>query len=369
MSFLWYRDIPIWVAACGTAAIALIALVTLRPVIENLELRDRNLELAEDSRGLQERIKTTQATQRELNVDLRILNRQRDAASEEIKHLRQRQDSLLNTLTLISDNISKQAAREGDLRTRLDQLEDEGRQLRTKRDQLEARNSQLQRERAEIQHKLTRAEKEFERVDQELKNTYRLNRRFILEQIQTKVTDSVPIRGEGKYTDYLIEIRRALGIWSWVLPGPHVEGGKAGMVWGASGSRVPKNGKQLIAAQFGSQMFKLLPEAEQPRFQDAIRNFMDKNKEVFSANLDPDFALDERLWYSQRLVKTTKGSKYFDESTPEPVKVAKGEVKARELAYEEAKSAVEKDIARMHAARIALHEAMDHMVVQLTGSD
>ena len=43
--FAWYRDIPTWIAALGTLALAVIALFTLGPVIENLELRDKNLKL------------------------------------------------------------------------------------------------------------------------------------------------------------------------------------------------------------------------------------------------------------------------------------------------------------------------------------
>ena len=385
MPFLWYRDIPVWGAGVGTAALAVIALTTLGPLIENLELRDRNLELAGENRQLQERIKASQKKEHEAKAELRILNRQREAASqeieelnrkretasEEIKHLQGRQDRLLDTLEQISGNISEQTARVGKLRTRLDQLENEARQLRTTRNKLEARNKQLEGERVEVQDRLRRAEKELGRVDEELKNTYRVNRRYILEQIATKVTESVAIRGEGSYDDYIIEVDRELTHLVWFFAWAEItrerETPEVPMPgFQPSGTRGPKNGRQLVLLEFGSQIFRLLPEAQKPRFQDAIRGFMDKNSDIFSANLVPNVQLYQEFYTTRRRVQRIKGSKYFDESVSKPEEVPKHEIEARELAYEKAKSAIETDVARFHSARIALHEAMERMVVGLT---
>lgn len=94
MPFEAHRDIPIWLAAGGTITLALIALFTLRPVVENLKLRDHNLELSEKNRQLQQKIETSQGRERGLNIELEILDRQREAATEEIKNLnRQREAS------------------------------------------------------------------------------------------------------------------------------------------------------------------------------------------------------------------------------------------------------------------------------------
>jgi len=87
------------------------------------------------------------------------------------------------------------------------------------------------------------------------------------------------------------------------------------------------------------------------------------------------------------IVFSTEGSKYFKKridqiqdwgfsfeiwqkllGTPLRVeKVSPEEIRNREHAYEKAKAAYDNEISRVHSARQALHEALDRMVLELTG--
>ena len=50
--FIWSKELPTWGAAVGTIAIAGVAFVTLNPIIENLEIRERNRELTIENKAL-----------------------------------------------------------------------------------------------------------------------------------------------------------------------------------------------------------------------------------------------------------------------------------------------------------------------------
>jgi hypothetical protein len=361
--FVWFRDLPSWFAAIGAVGLFVIAFVTLGPVIENLQLRERNLELTEKNKQLGEKIRASQDSQRQMNEESELLKREIDARTKRVESLEEREKMLVRALTQITGNISEQVARERKLTRRIDQLGSETKELQTKKNELENKNSRLERERARLEDQLKRAEEELDRVGGELKNTWRVNRRYILEQIATKVTDSFPIRGEGRWEDYIpegrllsyITLKGSMALRELEPPEAYFR------------TKEPPNGRQLVLAEFGSQVFRLLPEVQKPRFQDAIRGFMNKHSEVFSASLIADSRLRSEFFSAWNLVKRTKGSKYFNEAWPlKPDKVSRGEIRDRESAHEEAKSAHQKDIAKIHSARIDLHEKMESMVVQLT---
>lgn len=73
MKFIWFRDIPTWVAAFGTALIAFIAIITLGPIIENLELREKNIELRDSNRNLKQLINENKSIELQLYKELNDL--------------------------------------------------------------------------------------------------------------------------------------------------------------------------------------------------------------------------------------------------------------------------------------------------------
>ncbi len=80
--FLWWQgNAPSWLAAVGTLAVAYIAFVTLGPVIENLEIRDRNRELTTTNKELKSKITDTELALNRATTDLASVNSRVEAAT------------------------------------------------------------------------------------------------------------------------------------------------------------------------------------------------------------------------------------------------------------------------------------------------
>jgi predicted nucleic acid-binding Zn-ribbon protein len=359
--FLWYRDLPSWFAGAGTIAIAIIAISTLGPVIENLDLRDRNLELRESNRKLQQEMNDSKSEKRQLKRSLEHLKIQIKDAKKQETQLNKRQNDLLQALIKISGNVSAQVDREGKLSERLKSLQTEAQNLEIKKTQLETENRHLLQERSKFQDKHQRAQNELTRISDELQSTYRLNRRFILEQMKTKVVHAVPVTEKYQSSIYF---KYYTPVFKWFAMGR---------------KSVPtkdlqdqlETGRKILFEEFGSQVFKLLPEDRRLMFEDAIQKFIDKHNKVFSEILFGDSDLLSRLSDARRVASTTKGSKYFNKDAVrmyggKPESVSQHKIETRESAYEKAKLAYEKEVAKVHSTRRALHDAMDRMVAELT---
>lgn len=193
----------------------------------------------------------------------------------------------------------------------------------------------------------------------------RANRRYILEQIATKVNESVPVfKKEENEQSYADSRMVSLALWRWQFHELYE-------LPSAYSTQVHKTGRELVTGELDSQIFRLLREAERGPFRNAIREFMHGNDEIFSTCLFPDIAVHKKFRNAEDLVQRTKGSKYFEEiytklRSRKPDRVSKDEIKVRESAYEEAKSAFEHELKTVNSARIALHNAMERMVAELT---
>jgi len=172
--FIWFRDVPAWMAALGTSLLALIAFFTIGPVIENLHLRERNLTLTQKNEELADIIQATEMTKDRLSKEVELLNEQIIVKGDQILHAEERQDILLSSLTQLSGNISEQVQRE--------------RNLTSRNDQLIAEIDKLKVRRFEVEQVLKQYEFDITRIERELKETWKANRHFILEQIDTRIT-------------------------------------------------------------------------------------------------------------------------------------------------------------------------------------
>ena len=364
----WKGDLPSWLAGTGTIAIAVVGLLTLPPLIENLALRDRNLELSESNKKLQREIAITQSERIQLQRDLDYLQTQiRDgkaqqaALQEHLANLQVHQRDLLQVIVKMSANVNVQTERELELRDRLKTLESQVKTLEIKRDDLEIKNRRLVGERSEIEDKLQVAQKELTRISNELQSTYRINRRFILQQIKTKTVNIFPLELEIPSPIPLASVRSMVR-WEidvLLLKMRHPD---------TLSTKEPSTGEKAVVEEFDSQVFNLLPDSSRLLFKDAIQKFMDGNKEIFSTNLTLDRKVVLAFFKARDSVSKTVGSEYYGENLAfdKSERVSQDETKAREFAYEKAIVALESERTRVLSARRKLHEVMDRMVVELT---
>ena len=194
--FVWFRDVPIWLAAVGTVGLLIVAVVTLRPVIENLELRERNRELVVDNRLLETQIESSKQTQRQLDAELQILGRRVEVDGADVARLEKREDKLVDALTRITGNISDQVARERALAARQEQLQEQVAELETTKADLVIEKRRLEAARVASKAKLKAGKAELERRGAELNTALGASRRYILGQITTKIRAATPMLGK-----------------------------------------------------------------------------------------------------------------------------------------------------------------------------
>lgn len=367
--FLWFRDLPIWggvLGGLGTIALAIIAFHTLGPVVENFQLRDHNSELRKSNKKLQKTIEGSKLEKRQLTGSLEHLKIQIKDAKEQGKNLQKHQNDLMKAIIKISGNVSTQVERERKLTERLEKLQTERQNLQTTKARLKTEKSRLTQERSEIQGKLRQAQGELGRIGEELKNTYQINRRFILQQIKTKILNSYPEIKQDDFPSSFDHPVSPLRPFSFnKIKGAYFIGD------------IPVTGKEFVIKEFDSQVFLLLPETYRILLQDAIRKFIDKNKNNFSEDIAGSFKIQVEYYSKKMMLESTKGSTLFKKEFLDedyrmvygllfgPKSVSRAELKVRESKYQKAKSAYTKEIKRIIAARKALNDAMDRMIVEV----
>ena len=151
--FIWYRDIPIWIAAIATGVIAYYAIYSFSPLMENLDLRIRNRELTENNKNLEQGIEGIKREKIDLTSEINLLNKQRKAEEKifnnlnnENQKLSTRTDKLLNSLTELSGNLGDMFERQRKLDKRNEKLEAETQKLTEKRNKLKIWSDELNRQ-------------------------------------------------------------------------------------------------------------------------------------------------------------------------------------------------------------------------------
>ncbi len=331
--FIWYRDIPIWIAAIASGVIAYYAIYSFSPLVENLDLRNRNRELTENNKNLEQGIEGIRREKINLTSEINLLDKRikteekiLNNLNNENQKLNTRNDKLTKSLTELSGNLGDMFERQRKLDKRNEKLEAETQKLIEKRSKLQIRSDKLNRQLTKMNAKLNDANIELKRIKNERDGMWRLNRRYILEQIKTKVIAITTIHDMKSvfgaywpteyYRDYWGARVEFAGDWGHSLT-PNIDKLKAG--------------KELILSQLDSQIFNLLLETHRIEFQDKIRSFVKKHNKILSQNIKENRKIFNLHIISSDIVFRTYGSKYYHKGTKNKEKVSKQEIKKEKM--------------------------------------
>lgn len=384
-----FRDIPIWLSGVGTIAIAAIGFYTLAPVIENLELRERNRELTITNKDLQANIENSKRVQERLNSEIQFLTSNAKTLREEAEKLSKRQDQLTQALTQISGNIGQQVTRERDLTTNIEKLRSQTRELESNRNQLELENKKLQFATQEIERRLKISEAEQKRVASALAETFRRNRRFILTEIVTKAKiQTPPIKDSmlSRLPEKLPEIAvLAFGKFDVPFAGWHTyeETTKRlpafGSVFGpfeeglfAEALPISKelglNGRQILNELLETKTFEILDDERRKAYKQEILKYLENNLKKLELPLRQDGKFTPRLWTAIAKVAITKGSRYVGgalKSKNTEEEVPENEVTKRDEELKNAQDDYNRHLKIIKANRELLYEFLDSMLREL----
>ncbi|MFC1509189.1 hypothetical protein ACFL60_05835 [Candidatus Omnitrophota bacterium] len=335
--FIWQHDLPAWFAAIGTVALALIAILTLAPVIENLELQERNVELEESIRQHTADLDSTRAEHTKIKKELEELNHSNAIAKRNLEKLQQNSNTLFDLLSTLADNTKEQRAR----------LKEYDERMRD----MDAKLKELEQERAEVERKLKDTEDELNRNKQEYEEALIYSRHFILMQITTKVKEEIREVSiddiEEFIDDYSIEkkgilsnIKKGLSKFAFYIRNKELA--------------LASYGKTHVLSQFDSQVFNLLPEKNRIEFKDEIRDYISNEKDIFSKALKVGKEPFDNYMNACLLLKNEEAA------------LTEKELSMRESKYEEAKTAFYHAIAQFNDDRQSLFDALDEMAKHLS---
>ncbi len=305
--FNFWHDLPMWVGMVVSIILLAYAYRSFAPINENFELRERNRELSEIKRNLEENISKNQKIIQQFDTDLIILKKNIKFSEDHIKKLEKntdrassRQDKMMEALVEISKNIEQELSREQDLSNRNQMLQSENSKLLKKRYELEGRNSALSQNLKITSTKLKRAEEELIQSRRELEISYRFTRLFILDQIYKRFTT------------------RLGSSWEWLFPpisylaAPiHIDDLSLEFHGPLSKDiisdneirpyKLPKTGKQLIMNELEAQYFSTLPLKQRLKLREDILNFVKIHKDIFIDTFIIDNNISKQ--YSTKLYK------------------------------------------------------------------
>lgn len=201
-------------------------------------------------------------------------------SKEKEKGIQKRHDNLLQAMVKNCGNINKQLDRERLQNERLATLQKEIREINNKRSELEVERATLSNKNTVIKNSLDSARYELANISSELKGTYRVNCRFILDQFATKVANVTINRStmsEYFWREAVVNMVEAVPLSAKILPKPESYFSKEPQEY--------RTGKEFILSEFNSQIFMLLLEIQRIKLQDEIRLFIKKNYSVFSDSI------------------------------------------------------------------------------------
>lgn len=366
----WYVWLPGWIAGFGTVALAIFAFFTLDPIIENLQIKKQNKQLAEeakklvDQRDSQERqLMVTKANQEAAEARLTgieglmvDLNDQVQQKQEDLKRAEERREKA-------EQRREKADARLGTLLDQLDKREKERRKLETANTRLAGENERSKQQLETVNKRITGLQTTLSRAQEELDEAYRAQRFYILETIVTKVkaktepeaiTPIIMMGFKGKKISYDLSASDIIsGIFDTIIE--------------------PKQqitGRDYIEELMTLREFNLLREKQRREFKTEIRQFMDSFANTFNAPLRLKPGLLNRVNNAKLfLLRLNTAKKKEDPIEIEPSKPSRipteEDIKLAKESLEKIKKERSQGIESMKFARLELHKALDLMLSTL----
>ncbi len=316
-SFSWLRDLPSWGSCVGTLAIAVIGIVTIRPIIENLDLREQNRKLFYKNEKLKEEEKTMESDLRNSKEALRNLEGKIERSSKANERLYTTGKDLAAALVIISSNINRQAQREKDLSSQISPLMARISGLENERSIFVEKNRKFKLQELQQVKKLDRFKSQLKITEGKIKGAKREIRRFILETIvesTAKYTQEFSIPYKAQFPE-----NSGFGFISGMNPEDFHVGLRAESIseeWSPltdnsdKDKRDNKTGKDLIYKSFELKILNLLNDDERKRLVSEVVRFVNKHKDIFSAKLFVDDEIVRKLEALILVIGKMSNSKY-----------------------------------------------------------
>ena len=362
----WKTSFPLWgsftaalVAAGATVALALFAWLTLDPVVDNLKLRQENVDLSLELRTNRFEVAKTKEELTRVSRDLKdrrnllkIARQDLKGAREDLSGTRAVNKELSLTARKLAEGVTKQQEIQNRLSERNLKLERQTEELTAERARLKTENVQLGSVLKGIKSQLESARKELE-------INRRAQRAYILETLVTKVKSQISPIGTR-----VIHFR----------PSPLTEGffKALGAVKGLKSSDVnlPKNPRITVVKLFGEREWDLLREDERRQLQQDVRDFMDDHKKIFDSQITFEFKLAQEFINSYLELRELRDAKEFNEEveiekgSPKRVPTSR-DIQAAQQKYDKLSSANKKHLSELKMRTEKLYSTLDQMVRKL----
>ena len=360
----WKTIFPRWASAIGTAAIAVIAWITLNPIVENFQLRNENVELLLELRTKRTEIVTARDELARIGRDLKdrrnllkIARQDLKAAREDLSGTRAVNKELSQTARKLAEGITKQQEFQNQLSQRNLKLEKQTEKLTAERAKLTVDNARLGSVLKGIKSLLDNARKE-------LRANRRSQKAYILETLVTKVkSQKSPIATHVDFFGTAPPLEKAFGSLE-TLRIFQFSYAKLGR------ENLPETAHVIIVKLFDDREWDLLREDDRRLLQQNVRDFMDEHKNVFDSQITPDNKL-QHDWASSyiRLIQLRGAQNEGEEIEIEkglPKRVpTKQDIQAAQQRRDKLKAVANKDLSEVNARIENLHRTLDQMVRKL----
>ncbi len=347
------------VAALGTVGLFWIALTTLDPIIENLEIRTQNRELKATNDVLQDRIRTEELNLKEREAHRRILERDNAALSERLGELKNEVSGQRDLLKQLLDEERQRRAAQETLLNQVVVLQDERTTLRTEKEKLTIEQARLLEEIKTAEQQLGNLGQELERVAHQRDMAWQSSRRFILEQIRD--------RARAQYSEWSGWAEDATkSYWSSLFSVYSLS--KVGSLGYLDKTRA-KTGREFVESEFRSSVFQMLEESPRSMLRNDIIAFTDTRREIFEESLLLDSDVFKQYTDALSILAKTIGSSIFAPNPlslgTEPETVSADELARRENHYNDASAALQREQDRIDTAVTQFVAALNEMVEAL----
>ncbi len=367
---IFQTAVPAWISAVGTLAIAVVAWITLDPLVENLNLRSENV-------GLRVQLDDLNRQTKESESALSIAKMQRVAAESQLERFnadlaRTREDTRLAQRELSATRAHTDRLLEMSAKTleTLNERDEERRKLQEQNKEIRVANAVLDTENVTLQKQNVALAGERDKLISSLSDAHRevarvrhSQRVFVIDSILQKARTLVPNPSTG--FKKFVELNPK-GEWPTVTAA-------VSTLMGAFLSEPPprRTGREVLRSLYEEPEFDLFTEQERQSFVAKIEKFMNVRKEEFDQPLGIDFRIGAEFGKASRHVTDLRTAQNkqtrveVEKGKPERVPTDQ-DIKQAEDMERPARELHEKEIQRATRVVEEFHSALDEMKASLT---
>jgi len=201
-------NLPSWLSAIGTIAIALVAFITLGPVIENLQLREKNKKLEDDLIYVQNQIHQSKQTLEIKKAEAESIKKSLDIAQQVLNSLNDQNVRLDSANKKLIENLEVREQERSELKGQIQQLSQEATSLQSDNASFRAHNDLLK-------NQITTITNQLDKLKLQLTTTKKEQRSYVVETIILKAKAKLPLFQEEAYIKmtFADEIRSLCEEW------------------------------------------------------------------------------------------------------------------------------------------------------------